>query len=71
MELKEEVGKKLKERRTELGMTQREVAAAIGIAQPIYQRFEKGVYECSFSQLAALCRLFDISADYLLGLTDY
>ena len=71
MELKEEVGKKLKERRTELGMTQREVAAAIGIAQPIYQRFEKGVYECSFSQLAALCRLFDISADYLLGLPDY
>ncbi len=71
MELKEEVGKKLKERRTELGMTQREVAAAIGIAQPMYQRFEKGVYECSFSQLAALCRLFDISADYLLGLTDY
>lgn len=69
--LKEEVGKKLKERREQLGMTQRQVAAALGIAQPIYQRFEKGIFECSYSQLAAICRLYDISADYLLGLKEY
>ena len=42
--LKEEVGKKLKERREQLGMTQRQVAEALGVAQPIYQRFEKGIY---------------------------
>lgn len=71
MELKEEVGKRLLERRQQLNMTQREVAAAIGVAQPVYQRFEKGVYECSYEQLSALCKLFDISSDYLLGITDY
>ncbi len=69
--LKESVGKKLRERRMQLKMTQREVSTALGVAQPVYQRFEKGIYECSYSQLLALCKLFDISADYLLGLTEY
>ena len=69
--LKEEVGKKLKERREQLHMTQRQVAAALGITQPVYQRFEKGTFECNYSQLAAICKLYDISADYLLGLKEY
>ena len=71
VEMKEIVGKKLKDRREQLKMTQRQVADALGIAQPVYQRFEKGIYECNYSQLAAICKLFDISADYLLGLTEY
>ncbi len=69
--LKNDVGIRLKERRQQLNMTQRDVAKAIGVAQPVYQRFEKGIFECNYSQLFALCKLFDISADYLLGLTDY
>ncbi len=69
--LKEEVGKKLKERREQLGLTQQQVADKLNVAQPIYQRFEKGTFECSYSQLAALCRIYDISADYLLGLKEY
>ena len=68
---KEEVGKKLKERREQLKLTQRQVAEVLNVAQPVYQRFEKGVFECSYSQLAALCQFFDLSADYLLGLKDY
>ena len=69
--LKEEVGKRMRERRLQLGLTQEEVAAHIGVAQPVYQRFEKGTCECTFDQLRQLCRLFDVSADYLLGLSDY
>lgn len=69
--LKEEVGKRLKERREQLGLTQRQVAEALNVAQPVYQRFEKGVFECSYSQIVELCRFYDISADYLLGLKDY
>ena len=70
-ELKEIIGQKLRERRIQLNMTQRQVAEALGVAQPIYQRFEKGLFECSYSQLAAICKLYDISADYLLGLKEY
>ncbi len=69
--LKEDVGKRLRERRLELKMTQRQVAATLGIAQPVYQRFEKGIFECNYAQIVAICKLFDISADYLLGLSDY
>ena len=65
--LKEQIGKKLKEARLQANLTQKEVADRLGVAQPIYQRFEKGVYECNYEQLKALCDLFDISADYLLG----
>ncbi len=69
--LKEEVGKKLKERRLQLHLTQKQVAEQIGVAQPVYQRFEKGVFECNYSQIVALCTLLDLSADYLFGLSDY
>lgn len=69
--IKESVGKKLKERRTQLGLTQQQVADALDVAQPVYQRFEKGIFECSYSQLVEICKLFDISADYLLGLKEY
>ena len=69
--LKEKVGQRLKERRLELQMTQRQVALQLGIAQPVYQRFEKGIFECSYAQIVAICNLFDISADYLLGISNY
>ncbi len=65
--LKEELGQRLKECRLSLGWSQREVAAKLNIAQPIYQRFEKGIYECSYEQLKSLCDIYDVSADYLLG----
>ena len=69
--LRENLGKKLKERRNQLGWTQRQVAEKLGVAQPVYQRFEKGTFECSYEQLREICILFDLSADYLLGLTEY
>jgi len=69
--IKESLGKKLKERRLELGYTQEFVARLLNVSQPVYQRFEKGVFECSYSQLAELCKIYDISADYLLGLKEY
>ena len=69
--LKEKVGGKLRECREQLNMTQRQVAAKLGVAQPVYQRFEKGTFECNYTQLVALCKLFDVSADYLLGLSEY
>lgn len=70
-DLKLIVGKRLKERRLQLNMTQRQVASKLGMTQPAYHRFEKGTYECSYQQLQDICKLFDISADYLLGLTEY
>lgn len=69
--LKESIGQKLKDARVQLGWSQQYVAEQLGVAQPVYQRFEKGVFECSYEQLKKLCQLLDLSADYLLGLCDY
>jgi len=69
--MKEEVGKRLKECRAAAGLSQRDVAKLLGVAQPIYQRFEKGVFECDYSQLVALSEIFGVSCDYLLGKKEY
>ncbi len=69
--MKESVGKKLKECREQAKLSQRDVAKLLGVAQPVYQRFEKGIFECSYEQLVKLCDVFDVSADYLLGRTDF
>ena len=60
----------MKECRLSHYMTQMQVAAYLGVAQPVYQRYEKGVYECTYEQIVKLCDLFDISADFLLCRTE-
>lgn len=69
--LKKEVGKRLKDARLAMKLTQKEVADKLEVAQPVYQRFESGIYECNYEQLVALCDLFDMSLDFLLGRTEY
>ena len=71
MKLKERVWERLKECRISLRLTQKQVADAIGVAQPVYQRFEKGQYECTYDQLVRLADLFDVSVDFLLFRTKF
>lgn len=71
MSLKSEVGKKLKDARKNAGYTQKEVAEKMFMTQQQYSRFENGVFELNYEQLSYLCKLYDISADYLLGITEY
>ena len=69
--MKEDTGKRFKECRTAMGLSQRDVAKKLGVAQPVYQRFEKGTFECNYWQLVKLCDIFDVSCDYILGRTDH
>ena len=64
------VGERLKEARKAKGITQEEAGKALGILQTAYSRFERGVFQLNYEQLIILCRLFDCSADYLLGLSE-
>lgn len=65
------VCRRLKECSVACGLTQKEVAKDIGVSQPVYSRYENGVCECTYIQLAKLCDLFDVSADYILGRVDF
>lgn len=64
----------LKERlrilRKETGETQAQVAAAIGIADRHYQRFEGGVNLPNLENAWKLAEHFGVSIDYLVGKTD-
>lgn len=70
-ELKIKVGQRLKEGRIGQGLTQKQVAEKLYMTQQQYSRFENGVFELNYQQIVFLCNLFEISADYLLGLEKY
>jgi DNA-binding XRE family transcriptional regulator len=50
----------LRELRAEMGMTQDEVAQAIGVNRPAYGAYEEGRAEPPFRCLLALAKLYDI-----------
>ena len=65
-----EVGNRLKESRKSKGLTQREVSQMLGIVLQQYQTYESGRYELDYDKLIKLCKILDVSADYLLGLSE-
>jgi len=67
-ELRNYVGQRLKESRRIKGLTQKEVAQLLFMTQQQYSRFENGVFELDYQQIVFLCKLYDISSDYLFGL---
>ncbi len=51
-------------------ISQKKVAEYLGIKQQQYARYEKGINVMPITYLAKICEYFDVSADYILGLTD-
>lgn len=62
-----EFHERLKELRKSKGLTQRQVAQAIGIVERNYQKFEYGENKPSYSALLALADFFEVSLDCLTG----
>lgn len=56
--------------REKRGMTQTNLAKNIGIKQQQYARYEKGVNIMPITYLYKICVILNISADYIIGLTD-
>ncbi len=63
-------GKRLREIRMKRGKTQQFTADSLSVSLRVYQNYEQGSRHPSFETLANICRLFNVSADYLLGVTD-
>lgn len=51
-------------------MTQRATATSIGMTERSYQSLEYGTTKPSHDTIVKLCDFFDVSADYILGLSD-
>ena len=56
--------------REDRDLTQREVAKIINKSQQGYSHIEEGRAELKIDDLIALCKFYDLSADYLIGLSD-
>lgn len=61
---------KIKELREDNDLKQAEVAKILNITQANYSYIENGIANLKADEVVKLCRFYNVSADYLLGLTD-
>jgi transcriptional regulator with XRE-family HTH domain len=56
--------------RKEKNLSQKEAAIELGVSQALLSHYEKGIRECGLDFLCRASAFYDVSTDYLLGLTD-
>ena len=56
--------------RKERGEKQEELAQLLGVSRPQVSEMEQGNKGTSLERFALLCEHYNVTADYLLGLTD-
>ena len=62
-----EFSERLKNLRKEAGFTQVDVASKLGISQPAYASWERGVKKPTQENLVKIAQVFNVSIDYLVG----
>lgn len=61
---------RLRDLREDKDMTQTDLAKLLQTTQPQIYRYENGQRDLPLDKLVLLCRFFNVSADYFLGLPD-
>ena len=61
---------RMRDLREDSDKTQQSVADYLGTSQTMYARYERGANELPIRHLISLCKLYDVSADYLLGISN-
>ena len=59
----------IKNLREDADKTQKQIAEVLGTSQTMYARYERGANEMPTHHLITLARYYDVSMDYLCGLT--
>ena len=62
---------RLRDIREDRDLTQAQLGRLLNKSQQGYSHIETGRAELKIEDLILLCRFYDLSADYLIGLTDY
>lgn len=62
--------KRLRDLREDSDKSQTEIAEALGMKQQQYARYENGTQEIPLHHFITLARYYNVSLDYLAGLTD-
>lgn len=62
--------KRIKEIREDRDIKQKEIAEILQTDQSYYSKYERGLHPMTADQIIILCRYYNLSADYMLGLID-
>ena len=58
----------MRDLREDADKTQTQIAEILGTSQTMYARYERGANEMPIHHLITLCKLYQVSSDYILGL---
>lgn len=62
--------KRIRDLREDNDKTQSEIAEILHTSQTMYARYERGANELPIRHLITLAEYYNVSADFILGLTD-
>ncbi len=62
--------KRIRDLREDSDKTQQQIADYLGTSQTMYARYERGANELPIRHLISLCKYYNVSADYILGLSN-
>ena len=62
--------KRIKDLREDNDLLQKEIATLLGISQQYYSEYENGKRTITISHLITLAKYYNVSIDYLVGLTN-
>lgn len=61
---------RLEDLRIDADKTQQQIADVLNCKREVYRRYEKGIYEIPVWALIRLAEYYQVSTDYILGLSD-
>lgn len=62
--------RRIRDLREDSDTTQTEIADYLGMKQPQYSRYETGLRDVPVDILIKLAKYYNVSVDYILGITD-
>ena len=62
---------RLRELRKSAGLTQQQISEMLNIRQQSYARYENGTGEPNLDTVVKIAGIFEVSVDYLLGISEY
>lgn len=66
-----DVGKKIRDAREDMDLSQRDMANLIPMNQSNYSKIERDIQEPNMEQLRRICQILNIDPRYLLNLGEY
>ena len=63
--------KRIKDLREDNDLLQKDLAGILGISQQYYSEYENGKRTITISHLITLAKYYDVSIDYLVGLSNF